>query len=269
MNNSLITNWTYYARVFVQLLLRDIVVYSKRLQTYGLNFAVFYPVVYAISWGYLQINTYLASNNSLGSILFIGNVLTIFTSLTFDIAFVYLYDKEHDRFIDYQMLLIKPTLVLIERIIFATLFTFIISLPFFSISKLILGNLFDVSKTNWMHLLLILLCSSLVSATYNFCAVTIMTSTKQTEHFWMRFNIPLFTLGGWWAPWFIVNSFSTFLGVLTLFNPFMYITEGLRRAITGNPHFLSIQWCCFGMLTYSLVFTVVACYYFKKRLDHI
>ncbi len=269
MNSNQLTPWNYYSKVFWQLLQRDIFVYSKRLSTYGINFAVFYPIVYAISWGYLQINTYLGTDNSFGSVLFIGNVLTIFTSLTFDIAFVYLYDKEHDRFIDYQMLQIKPVLVLLERILFATLFTFIITIPFFPISKLILRSLFDVHNLNWMHLAAVMFCGSLMSAAYNFCAVTIMTSTKQTEHFWMRFNIPLFTLGGWWAPWFVIKDFNTYLGNIIKFNPFMQITEGLRRAITGNELFLPISFCCATMLVYSALFTLVACYFFKKRLDHI
>ena len=71
------------------------------------------------------------------------------------------------------------------------------------------------------------------------------------------------------APLGALKSFSPFLGRLMLLNPFVYITEGLRYALLGDPQFLPV-WQCAPMLAgFTVLFTCGTWHFFKKKIDHI
>lgn len=256
--------------VFAQLLKRDFYVYFKRASTYALNFIVLYPLVSIISYAYLQSKTYFGAQNvTQGTIFFAGSIVLLILSLTFELTILLLFDLENERTIDFRIVLLDPYLVLLEQIVFTTLFSFLMMIPFFPITKLILQDNFDTSNTSWPLLFLIIFLSCLACASYNLLVACALKSSNQLSHLWIRCNLPLLTLGGLWVPWYVVYEYAPGLGLLTLLNPLLYCTEGTRQALIGGTQFLPIGLCMLALLLFSLIFAGISCYLFKKKVDHI
>ena len=259
------------ALIFLRLMQRDWYQYRQRILNYYLiNYTLIYPALYAFSFGYLQANIFFGHSDPLkGTILFVGNFLLVVIVLSFNLGLDLLFDLEHDRTVDYQMTVINPRLIIIERILFTSLFTFFILLPYYPVAKLLLGAFFITSSLSIPKVLTILYASSLMCSAYNHLVACMLPSSDSIGIFWRRVNTPLFMLGGFWVPWYVLQKFSPWLGAVAMLNPFLYVTEGMRQAVLNNALFFSF-WHSLGMLlVFTIIFTYSALWKFKKRVDHI
>jgi len=257
------------AIIFLRFLQRDIYVQKQRIGTFLINYGIIYPTIYAFAIGYIMANTYLGYNSGQGTNLFIGHILIIVVAFANSLNIGLLFDFENQRCIDYQITLLSPRLIILERILFASLFTFAISIPFFPIASLILGNSFAHATISWPKTFLVLYASSLCCSAYTQFTACVIPNSRKLRSFWMRVNFGLINLGGIFIPWHVMNKFSSVLGYITLLNPLLYITEGLRSAILGLPEFINAWICMSAMLAFSVLFTLLAFHFFKKRIDHV
>ena len=255
--------------ILVQFIRRDMAVYRRRLATHVTNKILIYPALYTISFAYLQTRSYFGDDTLVRTIMFSGNILLLVLTITFPLTITLLYDIEGNRYIDYQITLLSPKLILIEQIIFNTMFGFLLLLPFYPICKFIIGNQFDTTNTSWPQVILIIFAASLCCTTYHTLAACIMKNTRQIGNFWIRYNAPLSMFGGTWAPWLTIYAFSPLIGSLALLNPFTYVTEGIRSAIVGTPQFISVPTCFTILITCSILFTLACFHFFEKRMDCI
>jgi ABC-2 type transport system permease protein len=257
--------------VFLEFMYRDMYVYAKRIRFYITNYVLLYPFIYIMCYAYLTPNTYKLADTTcvLMISLLSGNLLLILLNLSFSLISPMLFDRQQTRFIDYQIRHLPPYAFLAQQITFTTLFTFLFVLPFFPVSKLLLWHSLDLSRTSWLQLIALLLFGSLCCNTYTMFAICMMSRIDQIKILWVRVSIPLFMLGGFWAPWHTIYKASPLLGYLMLLNPFIYVTEGLRFAITGSADYFS-AWLCVGILVIlSLAFFTSSWYFFNKRLDPV
>lgn len=256
--------------IFLRFLQRDAYNACKKLRDIAINWGLLVPAMYACINGYLQPLIFSGSLNvELNTVMFVGSILLGLQVLSYKASVFILFDLLGDRFIDYQMTLLNPRLVIIERITFATLYTFVLSLPYYPLAKLLLGNNLDTHATSWSAVVLMLAASSLMVSAYHVFICCTLRSPTSLRRLWVRCNGPLFLLGGFWVPWHTVYAAAPWLAYLSLANPFMYVTEGLRRAILGSPTFFPVTTCVIVLLMLSLIFTLLALYHFKKRVDHI
>lgn len=256
--------------IFGQFLWRDCYVYKSRLSTYILNQGLIYPCLYAIAIGYIQPNIYFSTTNPLqGSALFIGHILIIVLVFTNTLNVSLLFDLENDRYVDYQITVLSPRLVILERIIFGALFTFFISLSYFPVAKIILGNAFVTEYASWPLTYTVIFFSALCCSAYTMFTTCFIKSSTKLRSFWMRVNFGLITFGGLFIPYVVMKKFSPTLGYFILFNPLLYITEGLRNAILPHQQFISAWVCILVLFIFSILFTLLSWHYFKKRVDHI
>lgn len=266
---KILTNSIPTIKIFFYFLWRDIYVYSKKIHENIINYALIYPLIYALSFVYLQASIYFKDNSLyMGTLIFAGSIMLPMMLLTFNVTFALLFDLEQNRFIDYQIILLSPRLVLLERILFATLFSFVLTVPFFPISKLFLGPHLDLSNTSWPALIGMIFVGSLCFASYQLLAACILKS-NQIRTFWRRVNGLFITFGGFWIPLEVMAKYSAILGICVQFNPVLYVTEGMRQAILKSSLFFSIPYCITILLSMSTLFTILAWYFFKKRTDHI
>ncbi|MCL5875675.1 MAG: ABC transporter permease [Candidatus Dependentiae bacterium] len=257
-------------RIFFEFLRRDFYVYFKRINTYAINFIILYPLTYIISFAYIQAKSYFgAENTTQATIFFAGNVILLIMNLAFEFTILLLFDLENERTIDYRITLLNPRLILLEHIVFTTLFSFLLLAPFFPITVLILRSHFDSMHISWPLLFVILFLSCLCSAAYHMFIACSLKNSKQIVHFWMRCNLPLITFGGFLTPWYIMNQYSSVIGKVSLLNPFLYATEGIRQAIIGGDMFFPITYCVLVLIIFSCIFSFLACYLFKEKMDHI
>ncbi len=262
MNNS--------AAIFLQFLKRDAYVHLKNIRLYIINYIFIDPILWAFCFAYLEQQvTFGTGNPQAGTLLFSGCILIGLLVVTYKTTIGLLYDLETDRYIDYQISILDPRLVLLERIIFTSLLTFILFIPFFPVGKLVAGNYFITTNISWFKLYCIIYLSGLVCTTYNILAVCVLKNSRSITNFWTRVNMPLMNLGGLWIPLAVFKAYSPVLGYAVLLNPFIYITDGMRSAILGGPNFMPFWRCASMLLLFSIIFTVTACHFFKKRIDHI
>lgn len=265
MNNN---TWS----IFWSFCYRDILVYGRRWNYYALNYMLLYPLNYLISECFIAPRVLMqsASQAELFMItLLTGNVMMIMISLSFNLLSPLLYDMEQTRTIDFIMTRLTPSLYVLQRICFAASVMSFCLLPFFVISKCLFGSHFNTSHANWPLVMLLLSVSAWMIASYTICALSLLRSTQQFGTLWIRINIPLFVLGGFWAPWHIMYKTSALLGTLTLANPMLYVTEGLRSALTNSKQFLPAYACLIALIFFSAIFYVTACRALRTKLDPV
>jgi ABC-type multidrug transport system permease subunit len=260
----------HQASVFTWLLWRDLYCFLDHWKRVLVNFGIFVPVTLTFSFGYLLPNSNMVlPTPAQTTVFFVGSILWAMFPLAFLLNYDVLYDFENDRFIDYQITVLNPRLLIVEKIVFSTIITFVHMLLFYPVSRLLLGSYFYAPQFSWPSVLLILLCGSLFCSAFNMFCISFLESTEKLGIFWMRINNPMIMLGGLFVPWSIVAHYNKLLGFLLLGNPLTYLTEGLRQAIIGGEQFFSLLVCTIGLLLYACLFTVLAVYFFKRKVDHI
>lgn len=257
-------------KIMSAFLKRDLYIHWEHRYHYFLDNVIIVPIVYTLIFGYLQPYILFGPGQfRLGTSLFVGSTSVDIFWTAFGFTLPFLFDMEHNRFIDYQLSLLHPALVILERIISGSLLTFILMAPYFIMCKLILGSYFDTSTANWFAVYLMLYVSSLFCTAYNMLTMCLIKGSDQLGDLWMRFHNPLILLGGFWIPLSAMNEYSTVLGTISLFNPMVYITEGLRRAFMGDTEFVAVGHCVVILLAFTAVCYVLMCLVFKRKNDHI
>jgi len=256
--------------VFYEFFKHDIYVHWQSRKRFSTNFGIVWPLVYSIAYGYIQPRALFGPNAShLSTVSFIGNIILILMILAWALLNPLLHDLNNNRFINYQITILRPELILIQRILSASLVSFICVLPFFPVTKLLLGHHFVTTHSSWPAVILILFFSCLFACSYSLFALSLISKPVKAPNFWLRINTPLIMLGGFWVPWYITQEFLPSLSRILLLNPMLYLSEGLRSAFMGSDQFIS-YWICIPMLiVYSCLFTLLACKLFKRRIDHI
>lgn len=257
-------------KVFAQFFYRDWYVYSRQLGQFLGNYSIIYPLTFAFSFGYLEAHILFPSQSTyIGTSIFAGNLLLMILLFTYKLTIPLLYDLEGDRYINYQMTLLSPKIILVEKIIFSSFFSFISLCPLFPITKLFLGDHLYTLNTSWGYLFLVLYFACFFLSTYSIFIACYIKNINSISRMWKRINLPLLFFGGFLIPWYVMNEYSPIIGTISLFNPFLYVTEGMRQAILNNENFFSISISVSGIIGASLLFILAAFYYFKKRVDYV
>jgi hypothetical protein len=246
-------------------------VHSKDLIAHALNYLLISPILFGFCFAFIQKNIYFGMSEqavTTGTIVFIGSMIIPLLIITYKLLAELLFDLEGNKFINYQMIILHPRLVLLQRIIFASLYTILLTVPFLPITRLIIGHHLNLESINWLKFLCIIVASAFCCASYNIALLTIL-KVKSLKSFWIRVNWPLINLGGFWVPLAIIKQFSSILGILALLNPLTYIMEGLRCAVIGSSEFLTFGTCIAALCIFILLFINGAWILFKKRVDHI
>ena len=136
--------------------------------------------MFSFSLSYLQANIIFRTQQTTSTTIFlVGNALLVILVVSFVLSISLLFDFEQNRFIDYQLSILHPKLIIIERIIFSSLFTFVLMLPFFPVSKLLLQDGVAMSNASWPQTFLMLYAGALFCSSYHLLAVCVMKNHQQ------------------------------------------------------------------------------------------
>ncbi len=257
--------------VFWQLMCRDLFVHKKDFFDHMINSVIISPILFGFSFAYIQKTVYFGESAAAaqqGTIMFIGSMIIPILVVSYKILAELLFDLEGNKFIIYQMTILNPQLILLQRIIFASVYTIILTLPFLPIASLIVGNHLDLHAINWLSFNIVIVASVFCCASYNMFVLTLL-KIENLKSFWIRVNWPLINLGGFWVPLMVINKFSSTLGALALLNPVTYMLEGLRSAVTGSDTFMSVTTCCGILMVFTGLCMGLSFVSFKRRVDHI
>lgn len=257
--------------VFWQLMCRDLFVHKKDFIDHMINSVIISPILFGFSFAYIQKTVYFGESTAAaqqGTIMFIGSMIIPILVVSYKILAELLFDLEGSKFISYQMTILNPRLILLQRIIFASIYTSILTLPFLPIASLIVGKHLDLQAINWFSFNVVIVASVFCCASYNMFALTLL-KIENLKSFWIRVNWPLINLGGFWVPLIVINKFSSTLGTLALLSPVTYMLEGLRSAATGSSVFISANICCGILMLFTSICIGLSFISFKRRVDHI
>ena len=257
-----------YWRLFIQFLKRDYYIRRKKFWDNFLNFSLIYPIVFGLGTAYFQANSYFGNADiTKNTMLFAGNIILIMMLFTYKQNIELLFDLESKRYIDYQLTLCNPWVILSERILFTALYTFIILVPFYPVASLLLHSYLDMSNVSWIKIIILLFFGSFCLSAYHLFAACILESSMSISTLWNRANNILISFGGFWIPWFIIATYSPLLGFLIFANPCIYITDGLKGALSQSELFLSFDKCILMLCFFTIVFTCTCFWAFKRKTD--
>ncbi len=255
-------------RIFGQFYLKDWFVHLKKIKDYISSYCFFLPLTYSIGFGYIMPNSTFHNLGFPPSFVLIGSLTILFITNTVPINLDFLMDIQSDRYIEYQMSLLRPRWLLLERILFSTSLMSCIMFTFFIMCKLFLGSWLSIENLSLTKLLTTIVLGSLWGSSYIVMSYSIMGNTTYISSWYRRCNFPMIVLGGLWMNWATMYKFSPLLGYISLCNPLIYISEGLRCAVFGQAGFIPFWICSLALLAISILFYFITLIAFKRLVDH-
>jgi ABC-2 type transport system permease protein len=125
--------------------------------------------------------------------------------------------------------------VALEKIVFGALQSLLAALVVFPIVTVIPATPISINVASWPLLVLVLLFASLISGAFGLVVGTLF-SPQQVPLIFSIIVVPMTFLGCVYYPWQSLKPLPG-LRYAVLVNPVVYISEGLRAALTSNvPH---------------------------------
>ncbi|HTM06185.1 MAG TPA: hypothetical protein VL201_03000 [Patescibacteria group bacterium] len=248
---------------------RDWLIYRTSLKDNCINYGLLWPLTFGFSFAVLRKNILFSSSQDpyFGSMILVGSIVVPMMVIAYVVIFDLMFDLESRKHVLFQTLMVNPKLVLLQRIIFATGYTFFVSMLLFPALILFLGSHFAIQNHAWVTLaLFMLLATCAMCALQQACATTL--TLQKLDIFWIRFNGVMMNMGGA----FITTSALLkipFLGVLFFLNPVLHMTEGVRGILYPNSNVIPLSICCLYLSIITIVSITVGWILFKRRVDHI
>jgi len=236
-----VTNYTLYWRSFRGLLLRDISVLRREVIPFLIR-TVMNPLMFVFVFTYLfpKMGQGFQSSATAGGFgtlilpgllavgIFIQGIMATALPLSMEIGAT---REIHDR----VMSPLPVTWVAIEKIVFSAVQSMLAALVIFPLVYFIPATPVQVHVSSWFTLIGILVLASLVAGTVGLAIGTIV----KPEQIALMFGIivvPVTFFGCVYYPWAAMYKVR-WLQILVLINPLVYMSEGLRTALTPNvPH---------------------------------
>ena len=249
-----------YARAFWGLMVRDISVLRREFMAFLVR-TVMNPLMFVFVFTYLFPKMGQDFQNargiSFGTLILPGLVaVAIFVQGIMGVALPLSFEIGATREIEDRVMSPLPvTLVAIEKIVFSALQSVVAALVVFPMIYFIPATPVHVHVNSWPVLVGNILLASLASGAVG---LTIGTIVKP-QHISLMFGVvvvPITFFGCVYYPWAALHSVR-WLQILVLINPLVYMSEGLRIALTPEaPHMpawttLAALLLCVGLLGYT------------------
>lgn len=257
-------------RVMMMFIWRDWLVYRPMAMTLFINYGIISPVVYTYAYGYIIPRLGIQSvTDQSATIFFAGSILTVLFPLAFTWHKELLQDLESTRFIAYQLSVLSPYMVMFERIVFGSWVVMIHAIPYFIMAVWLLGSKLVLTNLSLWRFMLCLYGGAFVCSAFVMMLVCFVQDFRSVRNFWLRVNHPMLQMGGLFMPWYIMNETSRLLGIITLVNPMLYITEGLKQSLMNDPRFFSFIYSITGISVFTIIFYRMALHYLRRKLDYV
>jgi len=255
------SNTTRYLRAFQGLMLRDLHVLRREIFPLVIRICM-NPLLFLFVFTYIMPHMSAASNptaalaagnnGGFGTVILPGlmAVAIMFSGIA-AVALPLSQEFGITREIDDRVMCPLPVaFVALEKVVFSALQSVIAAAVVFPLAYFLPTVPVQVHVSNWAFLITVLILASLVSGALG---LTIGTSVKPAQ-IGLIFGVvvmPITFLGCVYYPWENLK-FNPWLQRLILVNPIVYMSEGLRSALTPGVQHMS-NFAILGMLMLSLV----------------
>lgn len=235
-----------YLAVFNQLLLRELVIFKRQYFGKALDSIIMF-FNFIVVFGYFLPSA--AGSQSYGPFMLIGSIATfgLIEAVNSRVAQV-IMDVNSDRTINSFLVMPIPSkLVFVSMAISWAVIVFLLSLILFPVGKLVLFSQFDLTKICYGKLLLIYTTVNLFFGFFSLWLAGVFRNINDLGRLWCRVINPIFMFGAFFYSWKDSYTFSPLIAKLTLINPIIYVTEGMRAAALGQEGYLN-YWMCLAVL---------------------
>jgi len=259
-----------YARAVVGLVARDLRVLRRDFMPFLLR-TVMNPIMFVFVFAYLlpKIGEGFhtgPSNTSFGTILVPGLVAVgmIFQGIA-AVALPLVNEFGRTREIEDRLMAPVPIgMVAIEKIVFGSIQSLLAALVVFPVVYIIPATPVEVHVDHWPLLIAVLLLASLISGAFGLVIGTIFRPQRVPLIF-STIVIPITFLGCVYYPWALLAPMR-WLQVFVLVNPVVYISEGLRAALTPEvPHMPPVAFLSAIVVVLSAL-TAAGMHFFLRRV---
>lgn len=177
-------------------------------------------------------------------------------------------DMEGDKTILYTVSLPLPSWLVFFYTGFSWAFySAFICLLLFPLGKLLMFSQFDLGKINFIKFLLIFVMSNLFFGFFSLWLSSVIKKMSSISHLFVRVINPMYMFGGYFYSWYSVYALSAVAGSISLLNPLIYVTEGMRAAVLGQEGCLPFWFSFMALMGFTILLAWHAIVRLKRRLD--
>ncbi|MGD1997931.1 MAG: ABC transporter permease [Candidatus Dependentiae bacterium] len=229
-----------------------------------INYYLVWPAILSLTSGYLAPVNYFGNDVQRATMLFSGMLLLQILILSYTNAMNILTERTVQPVVQYHVGISSLGTVYAVRFLFGVLYTTFLLIPFFPVSKLVLGSKFYTDEISWFVLIAAILMGSMLSMAYGLFLSTMVNSFLQIRSLWERFIQPALWLGGMWVPIAGFYETSPWLGYLSMINPFMYVTEAIRASLFPQGPYTPLL-VSVAIITCATLFFITLSYRFMHQ----
>src|SRR2546428_1564465 len=251
------------ARVFAAILLRDVTV-ARRELPYFLVRTTLQPILFVIVFGFLLPKMGLIQRGYTTMMLPGIVALSLTLSAIQSVALPMMADFGYTKEIEDRLLAPIPTpLVAVEKIVSGTLQGIVAAIFVLPISRLIMG---PIPGLTFAHLPMLLLVTILSGFAFSAMGLFLGTAIAP-QQIGLMFSVilaPMIMFGCTYYPWTGLQHIPA-MNYAVLINPLVYVSEGLRAALTPSiPHMPNVVMAT-ALLLISAVFLWLGLRAFDRR----
>ena len=252
---------------FGALLLRDIrVLFKEKWIFIGRTIMQPLLLIFVFTYVFPKIGQAIGSKPSAFSTLLVGG--TIASAMIFQgvqaVALPLVQDFGYTREIEDRVLAPMPVwAVAAEKVAGGAIQALLASLVVFPLALFIPANKVHLS-VHWPYLITLLPLAAIMSAAFGLTIGT-RVEPRQVPLIFSLLVIPMTFLGAVYYPWRTLTPLP-WLKVAVLINPLIYMSEGMRVALThGVPH-MAVIVIYLALIAFTVVFLKLGIDGFKKRV---
>lgn len=199
--------------------------------------------------------------------LFIGNMLMLCFTVGYQYGLALTHDIEHTRVVQYHSCLpLSSMAVLVSYLAGAIVSFFVLLVPVGLIGSWFLRHHAVLKGDIGTAVLMITVVILFFTISFTTLGVR-YTPEYFLDHVWPRLLGPMFIFGCLLFTWQRIHSFSPKVSYLFLLSPVTYCVEGVRRAVLGDPQFLSVPVCISVIVVLSIGLLYLLYGGLTQRLD--
>jgi ABC-2 type transport system permease protein len=239
--------WAIYSRAFLGLMQRDLRVLTRELAPFLIRVAM-NPLLFLFVFTYVMPHMTngskmspmagMSGSGGFGTVLLPGlmAVAIMFSGIA-AVALPLAQEFGITREIDDRVMCPLPiAAVAIEKIVFSALQSFIAAAVVFPLAYYIPSTPVLAHVSSWWFLAVVLVLASLLAGALGLTIGTFV-QPKQIGLIFGVVIVPITFLGCVYYPWAALHSIK-WLQIAVLFNPIVYISEGLRAALTPSTGYM-------------------------------
>lgn len=260
-------NYRSYLHTVKELFITDCKILKFTIWDKLINIAIWTMVTIFVN-GYLLPQLGIAAN--FGVITFAGMLAAAGVFEGYGTIAQLIADLLHEKILYYYATLPIPVWLLFMRMILFNAFLYaLLTITLMPLGKLLLWSTFDLSVINWFYFFIALLVSNLFFGAFSLFTASFIAGFHQMGNVWSRFVFPLWFLGGFAFPWYVLYKAAPIFAYLDLLNPLIYISEAYRVALLGQEGYLNFWLCMAMIMCFGVLAGLIGSKRLKKRCDFI